>query len=271
MRILLSVQTAGCGKKLLPPRGIRHPFMRLRAAGWALMTHCLIAVMAINASPRQPLVANEAEMVLITLAAPANPENAPERGVAAAVTSGTAEPQTAAPALRQERAMKNVRAAKALTTSAPKQDGAEKKEQPASRQAARMAQGQPASARPVAGFAQGAESKEQRAESSGKSSAGENHLRTSAGSTPPVYQTNPPPAYPQLARRRGLEGTVELDVLVNRLGRAAEIRLAASSGHPLLDRAAVKAVGTWRFLPGAREQEKIDMWVRIPVRYALQE
>ncbi|MBU2499418.1 MAG: energy transducer TonB [Proteobacteria bacterium] len=86
----------------------------------------------------------------------------------------------------------------------------------------------------------------------------------------PVYQKNPPPVYPRLARRRGYEGTVVLEVLVNRLGKVDELRLFQSSGYGVLDRAAVTAVKSWLFEPGMRGDEKVDMWVKIPVRFRLE-
>lgn len=85
----------------------------------------------------------------------------------------------------------------------------------------------------------------------------------------PLYRLNPPPDYPPLARRRGLEGTVQLDVLVNSRGGVHEVRLAGTSGHDLLDRAAMAAVQTWLFQPGKRGEQSIDMWVRVPIRFAL--
>lgn len=89
--------------------------------------------------------------------------------------------------------------------------------------------------------------------------------------TTPLYRQNPPPDYPPLARRRGLEGAVQLDVLVNSRGGVNQVRLAATSGHELLDRAAAEAVENWLFAPGKRGEQTIDMWVRVPIRFALHE
>jgi periplasmic protein TonB len=86
----------------------------------------------------------------------------------------------------------------------------------------------------------------------------------------PLYELNPPPVYPALARRRNYQGTVKLDVLVDRQGRAAQIRVAQSSGYPILDRSAIESVRRWRFEPARRSGRPIEMWVQVPVRFALE-
>ncbi len=84
------------------------------------------------------------------------------------------------------------------------------------------------------------------------------------------YLENPAPAYPLAARRRGLQGTVRLEVLVGRDGRAKEIKLAESSGAPELDEAAQRAVREWRFAPARRGSDPIDASVIVPVRFQLE-
>lgn len=85
----------------------------------------------------------------------------------------------------------------------------------------------------------------------------------------PRYQLNAPPTYPGLARKRGQEGTVFLKVLVNKEGRVDELEIETSSGFTLLDRAAVSAVRKWSFEPGRRGEERVPMWVRVPVTFKL--
>ncbi|MCF6187070.1 MAG: energy transducer TonB [Desulfobulbaceae bacterium] len=85
----------------------------------------------------------------------------------------------------------------------------------------------------------------------------------------PLYRINPPPEYPRLARRRGLEGVVLLEVLVNSSGRVADIRISSSSGYALLDKAALKGVRRWHFTPGTMNGRQQEMWVEIPVRFQL--
>lgn len=85
----------------------------------------------------------------------------------------------------------------------------------------------------------------------------------------PLYRTNPPPKYPAIARRRGFAGQVVLDVLVGESGSVVDLRLATSSGHDMLDKAAIAAVKTWLFEPAVRGNKKVKMWVRVPIRFEL--
>jgi protein TonB len=85
----------------------------------------------------------------------------------------------------------------------------------------------------------------------------------------PKYRTNPSPRYPRLARRRGYEGTVVLEVLVSPHGRVKDLHVFKSGGYAVLDKAAVTSVKDWLFEPGMRGDEKVEMWVKIPIRFQL--
>jgi periplasmic protein TonB len=85
----------------------------------------------------------------------------------------------------------------------------------------------------------------------------------------PVYRNNPPPEYPSIARRRGYEGTVVLEVLVDERGRVSDLEVFQSSGHEALDRAALASVRKWVFEPARRGEQKITMWVKVPIRFKL--
>ena len=52
-------------------------------------------------------------------------------------------------------------------------------------------------------------------------------------------------------------------------GRVGDVRLYRSSGHRILDRAAMRAVRDWLFESGFRGEKKMEMWVRVPVRFQL--
>jgi protein TonB len=85
----------------------------------------------------------------------------------------------------------------------------------------------------------------------------------------PLYRDNPPPRYPRIARRRGYEGTVVLEVLVNKEGKVSDYRIIQSCGHSVLDKAAMKSIRDWLFEPGMRGDKKVEMWVKVPIRFEL--
>lgn len=77
------------------------------------------------------------------------------------------------------------------------------------------------------------------------------------------------PRYPDIARRRGLEGTVLLQVLVLDDGRVGEASVRRSSAHRLLDAAALDAVRDWRFAPASQGGKPVAMAVEVPVAFRL--
>lgn len=87
----------------------------------------------------------------------------------------------------------------------------------------------------------------------------------------PRYMKNDPPVYPPVARRRGYEGTVLLSVHIGADGTVVESRVKESSGYPILDRAALKTVGRWKFEPASRAGVPFAMWVDVPVRFVLKQ
>lgn len=85
----------------------------------------------------------------------------------------------------------------------------------------------------------------------------------------PNYLKNPPPSYPETARKMGQEGLVELLVSVNRGGGADAVEIRESSGFALLDQAAVKAVRRWKFHPARIGTLAVDSKVEVPIRFRL--
>jgi len=80
---------------------------------------------------------------------------------------------------------------------------------------------------------------------------------------------NPGPAYPYVSRKAREEGVVLLKVLVGVDGRAARLELEESSGFDRLDKAALKTVNTWRFIPASQGGEPREAWVLVPVTFSL--
>jgi periplasmic protein TonB len=83
------------------------------------------------------------------------------------------------------------------------------------------------------------------------------------------YLHNPAPEYPVAAQKRGLEGRVVLKVHVLASGQPDSVTVAKSSGHQILDEAALKAVTQWAFAPARRGQTAIDGWVQVPLSFRI--
>jgi protein TonB len=60
-----------------------------------------------------------------------------------------------------------------------------------------------------------------------------------------------------------------LAVTVSPDGRPLRISLAKSSGHPLLDQAAIDAVRGWTFEPARASEIAVTSEVVVPVRFSL--
>jgi len=89
--------------------------------------------------------------------------------------------------------------------------------------------------------------------------------------------TGPQPAqpiridYPAQARRRGLAGVVEVEISVDETGAVSTLRVAVSSGHPILDEAALKGLAGIHFTPALRNGAPVPHTFRQPVRFVLRE
>ena len=77
------------------------------------------------------------------------------------------------------------------------------------------------------------------------------------------------PIYPALARRRGWQGEVWLEVYVGPEGISGEPVVLSSSGYELLDQAALDVARQWRFLPERRNGQAVASRVQVPVQFAL--
>ena len=87
---------------------------------------------------------------------------------------------------------------------------------------------------------------------------------------PPSYLRNPAPVYPLYARQLEQQGLVILLVSVDKTGRPIEVQVKTSSGFPLLDASASKALWKWRFNPARVGGWPIESTVEIPIRFQLE-
>lgn len=85
----------------------------------------------------------------------------------------------------------------------------------------------------------------------------------------PNFLRNPKPQYPPLARRRGWEGTVLVGVRVTTDGRAGEVWVKQSSGHTVLDEAAVNAALDYDYIPAIVDGVAIESGVEFEMPFRL--
>lgn len=88
-------------------------------------------------------------------------------------------------------------------------------------------------------------------------------------SEPADLADNPPPAFPAEAIRNRWEGVVMLRLRIAKSGKVEKVEVIGSSGHPLLDQAAVKAVSRWRGKPALRWGQAIESVETLPIRFRL--
>jgi protein TonB len=85
-------------------------------------------------------------------------------------------------------------------------------------------------------------------------------------STPPVARSKAMPAYPDDARKQGIEALVVVKFVVDESGQVIDLKIV--KGHPLFDEVVLAAVRAWTFEPATLEGRPVRMarMVKIPFR-----
>jgi TonB family protein len=89
-----------------------------------------------------------------------------------------------------------------------------------------------------------------------------------SGIDPPSLLREVKPLYTDEARRRSLEGSVQLEIVVRRDGSVGNLRVVKSLGAGL-DERALEAVRQWRFSPAHRMGSPVDVIVQVSVEFKL--
>jgi len=74
-----------------------------------------------------------------------------------------------------------------------------------------------------------------------------------------------PPVYPPLARQARIQGTVVLQIVINKEGDVRDVRLV--SGHPMLAPAAIEAVKQWKYQPYTQDGVAIEVSTNVRVNF----
>jgi TonB family protein len=93
-------------------------------------------------------------------------------------------------------------------------------------------------------------------------------FRPGSGILPPSLLREVKPDYTEEARRRGVNGDVELEIVVRSDGTVGDVRLQRGLGYGL-DQRAIDAVRQWRFSPARRQGVPVDVLVEVAVEFKL--
>jgi protein TonB len=73
--------------------------------------------------------------------------------------------------------------------------------------------------------------------------------------------------YPTLLRTAGIGGTVRVFFFIDEEGLVEDYRIQESSGHQLLDQAALAVAGLYRFSPALNRDKRVPVWVLFPIEF----
>ncbi len=76
--------------------------------------------------------------------------------------------------------------------------------------------------------------------------------------------------YPPLLRDAGVGGTVLVWFLIDENGKVVKTQIKKSSGHDALDEAALKVADVMKFSPALNRDQKVPVWVALPVDFRTQ-
>ncbi|CAA7611397.1 putative TonB family protein [Magnetospirillum sp. LM-5] len=83
--------------------------------------------------------------------------------------------------------------------------------------------------------------------------------------------SQPKPFYPRIARQRGWQGVVVVRVGIDETGQTCHVAVRDSSGHAVLDEAALETVRQWRFSPARQGGRAVASAIDVPIRFSLTE
>ncbi len=86
---------------------------------------------------------------------------------------------------------------------------------------------------------------------------------------PPKPLTPIRPKYPEIAQEAGIEGTVIVQVFIDKKGRVKETLILKGVEHTGLNEAAIEAIRKTRFRPAKQRERAVGVWISIPVNFRL--
>ena len=86
---------------------------------------------------------------------------------------------------------------------------------------------------------------------------------------PPQPLSQIAPLYPEIAQEAGIEGTVVVQVFIDKKGRVQDTVILKGIPNTGLDEAAISAIRKTRFRPAKQRERPVGVWISIPVNFRL--
>ena len=86
---------------------------------------------------------------------------------------------------------------------------------------------------------------------------------------PPQPLSDIRPVYPDIAQEAGIEGTVVVQVFIDKKGRVQDTVILKGIPNTGLDEAAISAIRKTRFRPAKQRERPVGVWISIPVNFRL--
>lgn len=107
------------------------------------------------------------------------------------------------------------------------------------------------------------------AEGAGQGLGDEQGLSLAVVEVKPKILRQVEPAYPDEARRHGIEGRVVARLLVTADGGVNAVSIVSAHPPQVFDQAVMAALGKWRFHPARHKGREVATWVMLPIKFDL--
>ena len=84
-----------------------------------------------------------------------------------------------------------------------------------------------------------------------------------------LFELDIRPVYPEIAQEAGIEGTVVVQVFIDKKGRVQDTVILKGIPNTGLDEAAISAIRKTRFRPAKQRERPVGVWISIPVNFRL--
>jgi protein TonB len=87
---------------------------------------------------------------------------------------------------------------------------------------------------------------------------------------PLITLTRMPPFYPLNAKRRGIQGWVNVKFVVNEQGKVENVSIIKAQPPSVFDSSVMRCMSGWRFKPGTVDGVPVKVWAETTIRFEME-